>query len=68
MNYVNGVPVEGSPDHKRAKKVTLPKGQKLPKIKQSPPRDYYDESTAFPGTESHTGSKEQRDFKANANK
>jgi len=26
VNYVNGVPVEGSPDFKRAKKVTLPKG------------------------------------------
>jgi len=64
VNYVNGIPIEGSPDFKRAKKVVLPKGQKLPKLKQSPPRDYYDESPGFPGTESHTASKEQRDFKA----
>jgi len=66
VNYVNGVPIEGSPDYKRAKKVTLPKGQKLPKIKQSPPRDYYEDSAAYPGSDSHTASKEQRDFKAKA--
>ena len=68
VNYVNGIPIEGSPDHRRAKKVTLPKGQKLPKLKQSPPRDYYDESPGFPGTESHSASKEQRDFNNKSSK
>ena len=58
VNYVNGVPVEASPENRRPKKVTLPKGQKLPKIKQSPRRDYYDENRGYPGTESNTASKE----------
>lgn len=59
VNYVNGVPIEGgSPDPRRTKKSTMPKAQKLPKIRQSPPRDYFDDST----NPDHTTSKEV-DFK-----
>ena len=55
---MNGVPVDGSPDYRKNKKAFLPKGQKLPKIKASPRREYYDEGPAYPGTQSGTESKE----------